>query len=194
MALYDFETTVYLGWGHSGEVSTTGTGQIELSDEDVELLVRLMKENRTSEYSKLKLSRRYPKLYNRLRRKYRKLAFETERHHWLIEGLDEGECDYDEENLMEYCLMNGEFTLPDYYYDYEDETDDEKIKEEYLEQALEEFRSWFSDYVKWLDPKDADYILCEVGGVELDFHEYEFCSAYSTELPEAITKLAGLKK
>ena len=56
MALYDFETTIYLGWGHSGGVSNTGTGQIELSDEDVDLLIRLIKENHTGDFRKLKLS------------------------------------------------------------------------------------------------------------------------------------------
>ncbi len=194
MALYDFETTVYLGWGHSGEVSNTGTGQIDLSDEDVDLLVSLIKENRTSDFRKLKLSRRYPKLYNKLRRKYRKLAIETERHHWLIDGLDEGEYEYDEDSLMEYCMENCGFTLSEDYYDYEDEEDDEAVQEENHEFALDEFRMWFSDYVRGLNHKDADYLLCEVGGIEMEFDEVDFCNNYSTELPEAITKLAGLTK
>ena len=189
MALYDFKTTIYLGWGHSGGVYNTGTGQIDLSDEDVDLLVRLIKENRTGDYRKLKLSRRYPKLYNKLRRKYRKLAIETERHHWLIDGLSEGEYEYDEEALMEYCLQNCGFTLSEDYYDCDGE-----LNEEYLDDAIDEFQLWFRHYLRGLNNKDADYLLCEVGGIEMHFDEVDFCNDYSTELPEAITKLAGLTK
>ena len=66
MALYEFQTSVYLGWSHSGEVVTTGEGTINLSGEEVGILISQMKVLRSKDYRKLKLSRRYPKLYNEI--------------------------------------------------------------------------------------------------------------------------------
>ena len=90
---------------------------------------------------------------------------------------------------MEYCLKNCGFTLSEDYYDCDGE-----LSEEYLDDALDEFRLWFSHYARGLNNKDADHLLCEVGGIEIHYDEADFCNDYSTELPEAIIKLAGLTK
>lgn len=186
MALYEFKTNVYLGWSHSGEVVTTGEGTINLTDEEVGILVSKMKELGSNDYRKLKLSSNYPNLYNKLRRNYRKVAYETEELYWLINGLEEGYYEYDEIELVKYCIENcglDPYELDKYY----DESEDE---EERYELVLAKFGPWLTNYVKTLHYKDAIEFFYGIMEVEMEFDESYFCNSYSTILPQKIVEMA----
>ena len=187
MALYEFQTSVYLGWSHSGEVVTTGEGTINLSDEEVGILISQMKVLRSKDYRKLKLSRRYPKLYNKLRRNYRKVAYETEELYWLINGLEEGYYEYDEIELVKYCIESCGLD-PYELYEYYDESEDE---EERYELVLAKFGPWLTNYVKTLHYKEAIEFFYGIMEVQMDFDESYFSNSYSTILPQKIIEMAS---
>lgn len=187
MALYEFNTTIYLGWSHSGEVSSTGKGTVNLSDEEVAILVSQMKEYGSQDYRELKLSSKYPNLYNKLRRTYRKVAYETEELYWLIDGLDVGEYEYDEIELMKYCAENCGFDQFE-CDEYDDDFDGDE--EETYESAFEAFCPWLKEYVKTLKYEEAIHFFHDIMKVEMEFDDSYFSNSYSTILPKEITDLA----
>lgn len=187
MALYRFKTSVYLGWSHSGGVSTSG-----VSDKDVDILVGRIKEFGSHDYKELKLSRTHPNLYNKLRRTYRKLAYETEELYWLINGLEEGYYEYDDMELMKYCAKNCGFDLFEYdEYDDDSSEDEEYDDEEQYLLVLEQFRPWLRGYVETLNYKEAIHFFHDIMEVDMDFDESYFSNSYSTILPQKIIDIAS---
>lgn len=79
MAFYRIENELDLGMSHSGAVVIDGESTVELTDEDVEILVNLIREKHSTNVRKLGIEAMYPELYEKLDDAYRQLAYDTRR-------------------------------------------------------------------------------------------------------------------
>ena len=59
MALYSIESEQCLGMSHHGAVTVNGESAVELSDEEVDILVKLIKEQGTTDVEALDLENQY---------------------------------------------------------------------------------------------------------------------------------------
>ena len=66
MAFYRIENELDLGMSHSGAVVIDGESTVELTDEDVEILVNLIREKHSINVRKLGINAMYPELYEKL--------------------------------------------------------------------------------------------------------------------------------
>ena len=103
MALYSIESEQCLGMSHSGAVTVNGESAVELSDEEVDILVKLIKEKDTTDVEDLDLKNLHPDIYEKLRKAYYKMAYDAEEMHWLWEGYYNGYYEYDFDELKDYC-------------------------------------------------------------------------------------------
>lgn len=111
MALYSIESEQSLGISHSGEVTVNGESAVELSDEEVDILVRLIKEKNSTDVEELDLENLYPAIYSKLDEAYYDMAYNAEEIHWLWEGYYNHYFEYDEDKLMNYCEKISAFPL-----------------------------------------------------------------------------------
>ena len=185
MAEYKIECEQFLGFSHSGSVTTSGESTIELSDEEVATLVRLIREKGTTEIDELDLETSHPELYAKLDEAYHDMARHAEYMHWLWEGFDNGYYEYDEEELMDYCERECGFSFEFIEEDYLDENGeiDEESKE-YAKSAA--FHDWLDDYVRSLSDDDAAAFMTEHMDAGVDVEDVE----YTVNIPEDIVKMA----
>lgn len=178
MALYDIETEQGLGISHCGSVSAEGVGTVELSDEEVQTLVQLIREKGTTDVKELGIEETHPEIYEKLRKAYQDMAYEAERSYWMWEGFENDAFEYDIEELMEYCREHLGF-------DYEPE---EPNAEDYDEEAeYEAFDEWLDEYVHCLPEAEAFQFIEDHmnGSVDLDDLEY------AVEIPQAIIDMVN---
>jgi len=185
MAEYKIECEQCLGFSHSGPVYTEGESTVELSDEEVATLVKLIQEKNTTDVDKLDLKSSHPNLFKKLDDAYCKMARHAEYMHWLWEGYENGYYEYDEEELMSYCGRECGFSFE---YDENDYLNDNgELDEEELGYAKSDaFTSWLDDYVRSLSDDDAADFFNEHmdAGVEVDDVEY------TVAIPEEIIQKA----
>ena len=77
MALYSIESEQCLGMSHSGAVTVNGESAVELSDEEVDILVKLIKENKSTDVQDLDLEHLHPDIYEKLDEAYCQMASPT---------------------------------------------------------------------------------------------------------------------
>ena len=185
MAEYKIECEQFLGFSHSGSVTTSGESTIELSDEEVTTLVQLIREKGTTDVGELGLETSHPELYAKLDEAYHDMARHAEYMHWLWEGFDNGYYEYDEEELMDYCERECGFNFEFIEEDYLDENGeiDEESKE-YAKSAA--FHDWLDDYVRSLSDDDAAEFMRDHMDAEIDVDDVE----YTVNIPEDIIKKA----
>ena len=182
MAEFEIKTEVCLGMSHYGGVYEKGTGTIELADEEVGCLVDLMKKNPSvTDYKKLKLKKANPKLFKKIDEAYRHLAYKAEILHWVMEGLEQDEWDFDVVEAMEYCEEHCGF---DPYYSG-------TTRCSYLK--LREFYEWFEDSVPEFDYDALSYLYFDLMDGEMDHDEDEMGDSYTCELPKELLELAKQK-
>ena len=80
---FDIENGICLGISHSGAVMTEGAGILELDDNEVSLLINIIKEKKTSDVDELGIEESHPNLYEKLRQAYYDMAYKAEELHWL---------------------------------------------------------------------------------------------------------------
>lgn len=192
----DFETV--LGISHSGEVTAEGEGTVELTDEEVQQLIDLIRENGgETNVEKLNLEEKYPEIYEMLDEAYHDAASSAAFREWAIEGY---ECDYFNEPddfkkaVLAAGLFGYKFEMIEQYredcgLDKDDEIDQDEL-EEYLEdEGLDTFYDCVSKYYNSLDEDGR-----------LDFIERFYAEAledwdssgvdYVVIIPPAIIKMA----
>ena len=194
MALYSIESEQCLGISHSGAVTVNGESAVELSDEEVAILVNLIKENDTTDVEELELEEKYPDIYEKLKDAYYKMAFDAEEMHWLWEGYYGGYFEYDTDELMEYCEKECGFTFefkPEEYFDEDDleyyNEDPESYEDEIDDVKCDAFSEWISDYVSGLSDDEARDFFYNHMHATLDLDNIE----YEVEIPQAIINLAA---
>ena len=193
MALYSIESEKSLGMSHTGEVTVNGESAVELSDEEVDILVKLIKENDSTDVEELDLENLYPDIYSKLDEAYHDMAYNAEEIHWLREGYYNHYFEYDEDELMDYCEKNLGFSFefkPEEYF-YEDELEDYKespdsYEDEIYEEKNRVFSKWLDDYVKSLSDEEARSFFYDHMDADLDMDNVY----YTVEIPAAIIKKA----
>ena len=195
MALYSIESEQCLGMAHfGGAVTVNGESAVELSDEEVDILVKLIKEKNTVNVDELDIATTHPDLYEKLDDAYCEMANDAEELHWLWEGYNNGYFEYDSEKLMNYCErelgFKFEYDEKDYYLDDPEDLEDGEepdIDEDRIEEdKYEAFSEWLNDYVNELPDKEAKSFFYEHMNADLDMDNVE----YSVEIPAAIIKKA----
>ena len=84
--LYSIETDVCLGMSHCGSVNAEGSGYVDLSDEEVKILVDLIREKGTTDVEEMELEELHPEIFEKLDDAYREVASDAEELHWLWES------------------------------------------------------------------------------------------------------------
>ena len=80
---FDIENEICLGISHSGAVMTEGTGILELDDNEVSLLINIIKEKKNCDVDELEIEESHPDLYEKQRQAYYDMAYKAEELHWL---------------------------------------------------------------------------------------------------------------
>ena len=193
MSLYSIESEKVLGITHTGEVTVNGESAVELTDEEVAILVRLIRENDTTDVEDLDLENLYPAIFDKLDTACRDMEFRAEEMHWLMEGYQSHYFDYDERKLMAYCEENlgfaYEFKPEDYFNDDELEEyleDPESFEDTINDIVSEAFNDWLDDYIdKATDDQLRDLFYNHME-CDLDMDPV----SYTVQIPPAIIKMA----
>ena len=193
MALYSIESEQCLGMSHSGEVTVNGESAVELSDEEVDILVKLIKENDSTDVEELDLENLYPDIYSKLDEAYHDMAYYAEEKHWLKEGYYNHCFEYDEDKLMDYCEKNLGFSFefkPEEYFDEDELEDYKESPDSYEDEIYEEKNRVFSElldaYVEGLSDDEARSFFYDHMDADLDMDNVD----YTVEIPVAIIKKA----
>ena len=186
MALYSIESEQFLGMSHHGAVTVNGESAVELSDEEVDILVKLIQEKDTTDVEDLDLESLHPAIYEKLREAYYKMAYDAEEMHWLWEGYHNGYFEYDLDELKDYCKkecgFSYEFDKLAEGYSEEDEVDEEDIEDS----ENDAFYDWLSDYVSGLSDDEARDFFYDHMDANLNLDDIE----YTVEIPQAIINKA----
>lgn len=189
MALYSIESEQCLGMSHSGAVTVNGESAVELSDEEVDILVKLIKEKDSTDVKELDLETLHPDIYEKLREAYYNMAYDAEEIHWLWEGYYNGYFEYDDDELMAYCEKELDFSFefkPEEYFDEDDledyKEDPESYEDEINELKGEAFSEWLNDYVSGLSDDEARDFFYNHMNADLNLDDID----YTVEIPQAI--------
>ena len=194
MALYSIESEQCLGMSHHGAVTVNGESAVELSDEEVDILVKLIQEKGSTDVGDLDLKTLHPDIYEKLDEAYSDMAYRAEEIHWLGEGYNNGYFEYDSEKLMDYCEkelgFEFEYDVKDYYLDDPEdleEGEEPDIDEDQIEEDKNEaFSEWLDDYVSGLDDDEARDFFYEHMDADLNMDDVE----YTVGIPQAIINKA----
>lgn len=181
MQTYKIDDDVCMGWACSGPVYEEGHGTVELSDEEVDTLVQLIREKGTTDVEELELESSHPELYKKLFDAYQKMEHEAQLRHWLWRGYKEGEYNEKIDILKAYCKEHCDFVYEEEPYMGRDEEDEE----EFEENENEAFWDWFSDCICTADSKMLETISYQV----LEEEEIEDNEPY-VQIPPAIVEKA----
>ena len=190
MALYSIESEQSLGMSHHGAVTVNGESAVELSDEEVDILVKLIQEKHSTDVGDLDLETLHPDIYKKLDEAYSDMAYRAEEIHWLWEGYNNGYFEYDSDELMNYCEselgFEFEYDVKDYYLDDPEDLEegeepeiDEDMLEEYKWNA---FSEWLDDYLSDLSDDEARDFFYNHMDADLNMDGVE----YTVGIPEAI--------
>lgn len=192
MAEFKIEYVQSLGITHDGcEVTVEGESSVELTDEEVKVLVDLICEKGTADVKKLKLKKNHPALYKKLDKAYHDMAYKAEENHWLWEGYHNHYYEYDDDELMDYCKRECGFTFefkPEDYPEYSSSFYEIPEVYERLVSDIEwrSFSNWLYEYIRRLSDDEFRDFLCNHmnADVEIDEVNYEVC------IPQAIIDMA----
>ena len=190
MALYSIESEQCLGMSHHGAVTVNGESAVELSDEEVDILVKLIQEKNSTDVGDLDLETLHPDIYKKLDEAYSDMAYRAEEIHWLWEGYNNGYFEYDSEKLMDYCEkelgFEFEYDVKDYYLDDPEdleEGEEPEIDEDMLEEDKSDaFSEWLDDYLSDLSDDEACDFFYNHMDADLNMDGVE----YTVGIPEAI--------
>lgn len=198
MAEFDITTEICLGYHccGSGEY-TEGVGTIELSDEQVNQLVSIIKANDgETDIKTLGLKEKHPDIYEALDEAFSEMTREAEYRYWVLNGYDNGY--YEEpDDFVESFENEGLFK-------YEPDLDalreelgleeDEEIDEDDLEDAKREaFDEWLEGYVNSLDEDEkVAFIIDHYGSSVVDTDGLG--EDYEIAIPQEIVDMAAMEK
>ena len=190
MPTFKINTEQSLGFSHYGEVTVEGSGEVELTDEDVRLLIDLIRENDgESDVEKLELKEKYPDLYEKLDDAYRDVAIDALWRFNVIDAYENG--DYEEpDDAIEIAEreygFKFEYDENDFIPDGETELDEDELNDA----RIEAFYDWVDEYRQTLDEADEAMFLDTLFHIELNLDCYD----YEVEIPEEIIKIAKEEK
>lgn len=186
MPTFKINTEQSLGFTHYGEVTVEGSGEVELTDEEVRQLIGLIRENNgETDVEKLGLKEKYPDLYEKLDDAYRYVAIDALWRFHVIDGYENG--DYEEpDDAIEIAEREYGFKFEYDENDFIPEGETEMDEDEFNEARSEAFYDWVDEYRKTLNEKDEAMFLQTIFQMELYVDNYD----YDLVIPEEIIKLA----
>lgn len=192
MALYDIEVNICLGMSHCRAVCTDGSSKVELSDEEVNALVTLIREKGTTDVEEMGLEYSYPDLYKKLDDAYHNMAYKAEELHWLINGFENGYYEYDADKVIKYCEENCG-------YEFVPKIDNvpDNISPDFIAALLEDrkedmywkqrdFCKWLPDYLRSINIEDACDFMYNRMNAELEMDDVD----YVVKIPQTIIDMA----
>lgn len=183
MPIFSIETDKCLGMSHTGAVTIEGESTVELTDDEVNTLVQLIREKHTTDVNELKLRDSHPALYEKLFDAYYQMAYDAEEEHWLWVGFSNGYFDYSIDEVKAYCKEHCGYVFE---RDEEDYYDGDVFDEDrYEEDEDEYFNSWLEDYVYGLSWPEARNFFYDHLHADLDLDDIEF----TVEIPAGIIAL-----
>lgn len=193
MALYSIESAKFLAMPHTGEETIDGEVAVELTDYEVDILVKLIKENGSRSVKNLYLRPRYPYLYEKLDKACFRKAYNSKVVHKFLKKFRNNYLEYVSYGLMYYCKDNLGFTYkfkPEYYFDeieiinYKD--DPESYEDEIEEVTFDYFSRWFKKYLANLSDNEARDFFYDITHEDIveDFVDY------TVKIPSAIVNKA----
>ena len=189
MPIIDIFTNTFLGISHSGNVSVDGEGTVNLTDEEVQQLINLIRENSgETDVEKLELEDKYPAIFEKLDDAYHEIAHSAAYHHFVIEVFENGDYDLSIDEIIENCEKYGfefEYDPKDFLYDDEEDEIDEDALEEAKSDALYE---WVDKYRSHLNDFDDALFLAEVFHIDVYLDAIDI--VYSVEIPPEIIEMA----
>ena len=204
MPTFSIDTEVYLGISHSGEVTTDGAGTVELTEEEVQQLIALIRENDgETDIEKLKLEEKYPEIFETLDEAFRDAASAANYREWLMEGF---ECNYfnEPDDFMEAVEEAGLFKFeptPEQLKEFredmdlndEDDIDPEELEEYFEDEKNDAFYEFVSKYYGSLDEDGkVDFIERFYGDVMEDGGPGDY--DYEVHIPDEIIQMARNKQ
>lgn len=200
MPTFSIDTEIILGISHSGEVTTEGEGTVELTDEEVQQLIDLIRENGgETNVEKLNLKEKYPEIYEILDEAYHDAASSAAFREWAIEGY---ECDYfnEPDDFKEAIEAAGLFTFEpsaeqveqfreDYGLEEDDEIDPEKLNEYFEDEKWDALYDCVNKYYNSLDEDGKMDFLEQFYGEALNDWDSSGVD-YDVIIPPAIIKMA----
>lgn len=197
MTIYNITTENSLGLSHSGAVMAYGKGCVELTDEEVQQLVDLIRDHDGSDdVEVLGLEGSYPELYKKLDDASREIAYDAEYEHWILEGYKNEYYDVDLDEVMDMCAREYDFHFECDPRDFVDEV--EEAKKEYgtqIEWTVEDaahaakikaFYQWVADRFEKLGRKAGVHFLAETFQLAPDLSDFH----YHVVIPEDIVAMA----
>lgn len=200
MPVFDIYTDISLGISHSGEVTADGTGTVELTDEEVQQLIDLIRENGgETDVEKLELEEKYPDIYETLDEAYGDAARDAAFREWVIRGYERDYFDEPDdfmESIEEAGLFKFEPTAEQIEQYREDMglEDGEEIDPDELDEYLEDdkwdaFYECVNKYYKSLD-EDGKIAFIEKYYAEA-LEDWDSSDVdYVVEIPPAIIEMA----
>ena len=184
---YSIDATYCLGYSCCGEEVAFGSGYVDLTDEETNTLVALVKEKQTRDVEELNIEDTHPDLYEKLEKAYYNMKFMA----WVEEGINNGGIvPSEDEDLMEWCKQNAGFAYdPNKKTEAEDDYDEDELEETDKEcfQFDEWFSEWLSGYIKTLDNDQAFDFFCD----HLSSHVDLSLSEVKVKIPCKILEMAG---
>lgn len=185
MAAYKIEFYESYGISHCGSEGDYVARTVELSDEEVDTLVQLIKEKGTSDVEALGLRESHPDIYDTLDEAYREAAMDAAEMHWLWEGYYNGYFNYDLKEVMDYCKEHLGFVYEKEENDEEDDEEEYENDEGYDDDECDAFYEWKDNYVHNVlktDDEIRDFFY-NVLNADLSIEDlYD----YTVEIPEEI--------
>lgn len=186
MPIFNLFTNILLGISHSGEVSVEGEGTVELTDEEVQQLIDLIRDNGgETDVEKLNLEEKYPEIYERLDEAFRQVASNAEYDYWVRAGYENGWYDVPSEEIIETCEskygFHFEYKPEDFFIERETEVDEDAL----FDAKMEALDDWIDDYCSEHPDKEIAF-LSDVFHLEPDVDDVD----YDVEIPPAIIKMA----
>lgn len=154
MKKYKVEVEIELGMSHCGGVWVDGESIVELTDEEVDQLVDLIREHGTSDVDEMELETINPQLYEKLDWASHDAIWLPYQLHWLEEAFYDSEC-FNSDDLFDKAESEFGFNPDDY--------DEDKFD---CPEAA--FRNHLEELVNGMDDEERFKFYTEKLGIEYD--------------------------
>lgn len=170
-----------------------GEGMVNLTEEQVQQLVDLIKANGGStDVAAIGLGEKLPEVYAALDEAYREVALQANYAHWILEGFENGWIEQPE-GLMDQLIEEGVFEsgldLDELRSDLGLD-EDEEIDEEDLEEARkDEFNTWLYNHTLLMSSEElVQFVEDYFGDAIFDWDPSEV--EYEVKIPEEVVELS----
>lgn len=161
------EFTHYIGSScFYGSTSVDVKGTVDLSDDEISVLVNLVRENEgETDVEVLDLENLYPEIYNKLEDACLDAVYDAEYGYWIHQVYEEGE--FDIEEALQKCKDNLDF---EFQWEASEYSDANGNLDTYALQYAEEeaFKQWLDDQLSTMSEEEQRSFLEEYCGIEID--------------------------